>query len=199
MFSVYLLEADRNTFRDRRRNVLPHEVRPDRQLSVTPIDHNGKLDGARSAEIRKRVECRPDRTSGEEHVVGDHDGLAVDVLRKICRADSCFRSRVEIVAIHPDVETAGIDIATLDLRKCISDSIRKRLSSRRDADKNDICRPVVSFNDLVGDSLRHPPEILARHHLSHPLPPGTQKPHALAYGHLVSFVISILVGLAEPV
>src|SRR5690606_227475 len=83
VMAVHLLEPYLHALAPRRRHVLPDVVRLDRQLAMSPIDQHGELDRARTAEVDERVERRPDRPAGVEHVVDEQDDAVVDVERDV--------------------------------------------------------------------------------------------------------------------
>ena len=61
----------------------------------------------RPAEVRELVESGAHSAAGVEHVVDDHDVLAVEIPRQIRGTDDRARSdRLQIVAIERDVERA---------------------------------------------------------------------------------------------
>ena len=57
------------------RQVLAHEVGPDRQLAVAAVDEDRELHRAGPAELVERVERGAHRATGVEHVVDEHDDL----------------------------------------------------------------------------------------------------------------------------
>src|SRR5947208_8984881 len=60
-------------------HVLAHVVGADRQLAMAAVDEDRQLDRARSPEIEQRVHRRARGASAVDHVVYEHDHLAVDV------------------------------------------------------------------------------------------------------------------------
>src|ERR1700687_1593532 len=79
VYPVVFRHQDLDPLRIRGRDVLSDVVRPDRQLAVSTVDEHGQLDGARPAEIHQRIHRRPCRAAVVDHVVDQHDHLAVDV------------------------------------------------------------------------------------------------------------------------
>src|SRR6266568_1089215 len=63
----------------RGRHVLAHVVGADRQLAMAAVDEHRQLDRPRPAEIKQRVHRRARRASAVDHVVYEHDHLAIDV------------------------------------------------------------------------------------------------------------------------
>src|SRR5713226_1667027 len=59
-------------------HVLADVVGSDRQLAMASVDEHRQLDRARPAEVEQRVHRRPRRASAVDHVVDEHDHLAVD-------------------------------------------------------------------------------------------------------------------------
>src|SRR5260370_19075857 len=60
-------------------HVLADVVGPYRQLAMASVDQHRQLDRARPAEVEQRVHRRPRRAPAVDHVVDEHDHLAVDV------------------------------------------------------------------------------------------------------------------------
>ena len=58
--------------------VLADEVGADRQLAVAAVDQDREPDRLRAAEVVERVQRGADGAAGVEHVVDQHDDLAVD-------------------------------------------------------------------------------------------------------------------------
>ena len=81
--AIDILQAQAHILVQGRRDVLAYEVGADRKFAVTAIDQDGKLDTRWAPEIHERVERGSDRTSGEEHIVHQHDGLVVNVEQDI--------------------------------------------------------------------------------------------------------------------
>ena len=74
----------RTSSSQRRRQVLADEVGPDRQLAVAAVDEHRELHGLRSAVLGDGVERGAHGAAGEQHVVDEHDGRAVEA-RPGCR------------------------------------------------------------------------------------------------------------------
>src|SRR5260370_9458202 len=60
-------------------HVLADVVGSDRQLAMAAVDEHRQLDRARPAEVEQRVHRGPCGASAVDHVVYEHDHLAVDV------------------------------------------------------------------------------------------------------------------------
>src|SRR3954468_12143276 len=75
---VRLVELDADALGERGGNVLADVVRPDRQLSVAPVDEDGELHARGAAVLEQGVDRGADRSTREENVVDEHDGLALE-------------------------------------------------------------------------------------------------------------------------
>ena len=75
---VVVGELDVHGLDERGREVLADVVGADRQLPMAAVDEHRELDGPRPAEVGQRVERGPNGPAGEQHVVDEDDGLAVD-------------------------------------------------------------------------------------------------------------------------
>src|SRR5256885_402693 len=72
-------DADLDLLAVRRRHVLADVVGPDRQLAMPAVDQHRQLDGARAAELDQSVHGGARCAAPVDHVVHQHDDLAVDV------------------------------------------------------------------------------------------------------------------------
>src|SRR5438876_801749 len=77
--SVDLLDLDGDNLGSRGRHVLADEIGLDRQLAMSTIDEDRKLDRAWAAIVHEGVQRGADGASGVEHVVDEDDVGAVDV------------------------------------------------------------------------------------------------------------------------
>ena len=95
--------------------VLADEVGADRQLAVAAVDQHREPDGPRAADVVHRVERGADRAAGEQHVVDEHDDLAVDAaVRDLGGQQGAGRPHPQVVAVHRHVERADGDVDALD-------------------------------------------------------------------------------------
>ena len=130
---------------------LADDVRLDRQLASAAVDQHGQRDARRPAEVGELVERGADRASGVEHVVDDHDVLAVDVDRDLRLPDDRTRSdRLQVVAIERDVERALWHVGLLAFDDRGYDLRRELNAAALNADDDEIVRAVVQLDDLVG-------------------------------------------------
>ena len=125
-----------------------------------PFDQDGELHGTRPAGIAERVEGGSHRAAGEEHVIDEHHGLAVDAAHRDVRGlrDAC-RSAAQIVTVHRHVECAsdlrGVDVCPvrgLEAGDEAGEALREGNSSARDAEQEQVLRPTVLLEDLVRDA-----------------------------------------------
>jgi hypothetical protein len=105
-------EAHLDVLGARRGNRPADEVGGDRQLAVAAVDQHGEPDRARPAVVHQRVERGAHRPAGVEHVVDQADGLVVDRLRQVGRAQHRLLVRrppgADVVAVERDVERADL-------------------------------------------------------------------------------------------
>ena len=76
--------ADRARLRRGGRQVLADVVGPDRQLAMAAVDDDRQLHRARPPVVVQRLERGADGAAGEQHVVDEHHGRAVE-RRRGCR------------------------------------------------------------------------------------------------------------------
>ena len=145
---------------ERRRQVLAHEVGPDRQLAVAAVDQHGELDRAGAADLVEGVERGADRTAGEQHVVDQHDDLVVDVVGDVGVLERAGRLEPQVVAEHRDVERSGGDVAALDLGHPLGDPAGEVHTAGRYAEQHDIGRVTIALEDLVGDAGQRAGDVL---------------------------------------
>ena len=136
-----------------RRQVLAHEVGPDRQLAVPAVDEHRESHGARPAEVvaarRGRRGCvRPEI----QHVVDEDHGLAVDpAAGNVGRCRGARGIAREVVAVHRDVERADGHGTRLDAFENRADPMREHDAASGDAEKHETGRNRVGLEDLVRD------------------------------------------------
>ena len=101
-------EVDPHPLDQRGREVLADEVGADRQLAVAAVDQDREPDRPRPADVVQRVERGADGAAGEQHVVDQHDDLAVDAAVAGSGSGSSVRAGLQpqVVAVHRHVERA---------------------------------------------------------------------------------------------
>src|SRR5215831_15580354 len=152
VLSVVLVEQNLNSLAARRRQVLPHIVRPDRELAVPPIHQNGQLDHARTPEVDDRVERRPDRPARVEDVVDENDRLVGHREGDFSGPqDRGLPLEREIVPVEGDVECAHRNRLASDLLQPGRDPASERHPARPDTDQREPVGPARPLDDLVGD------------------------------------------------
>src|SRR5207249_6046084 len=95
------------------RKVLADVVRPNRQLPVSTVDEHGELDALRTAVVEERLDRSADRPARVEHVVHEHDRLALEREIERGRADDrlwmarrAATADLDVVAVEGDVDGA---------------------------------------------------------------------------------------------
>ena len=144
---------------ERGRQVLADEVGPDRQLAVAAVDQHRELDGARPAEVVERVERGADGAAGEEHVVDQHDDLAVDPAGRDLGGQGAGRLQPQVVAVHRDVEGADGHGVPLDRGDPLGEPAGQRDAAGRDAEQDEVVGALVALEDLVGDAGQRPGDV----------------------------------------
>src|ERR1043166_5742386 len=96
---VLLGDENLDPLRVRRGHVLADVVRPDRQLTMAAVDKHRELDRPRPAEVHQRVHRGPRRPSVVDHVVDQHDDLAVDARHLAAGTAAVRRAQVKVVAV----------------------------------------------------------------------------------------------------
>src|SRR5437870_9612548 len=109
--------------------VLAHVVGADRQLAMAAVDEDRQLDRARSPEIEQRVHRRARGASAVDHVVYEHDHLAVDVGH--VRLESMRGlAQVAVVAMLAGIDGADHDGMPLQLLQLGGQPPRQVIASR---------------------------------------------------------------------
>ena len=90
--AVDLLEPHVDPLAARRRQVLADVVGADRQLAVAAVGEHRELDPLRAAVVEQRVDRGAHRAAGEEHVVDQDDGAAVEVEVEVRGVDDRLRA-----------------------------------------------------------------------------------------------------------
>ena len=106
---VGLLEADEDALVARGRQVLADVVGADRELAVAAVGEHGELDPGRAAVVEQGVDRRPHGAAGEEDVVDEDHGAAVEVEVEVGGVDDRLGAGLaagEVVAVEGDVEVA---------------------------------------------------------------------------------------------
>ena len=119
---------------------------------MAAVDDHCELDGARPAELGERVERRPHRATGEQHVVDEDDDATADVDRHLGRTERLHRPQADVVAVEGDVERAHGHRDALEALDRGGESPRDRQPPRVEADEHDTVGAVVALHDLVGDA-----------------------------------------------
>src|SRR6185503_11125541 len=144
VLAVQLFHEDVHALSNLDVHALAHDVRRDGELTAAPVDHDGQLD-----------ERRADGTAGVEHVVHDHDVLAVDVHRNAGGTDHRTGTHgLQIIAVQRDVERALGDGGLLAIGDQRDDAGGELHATALDADDHEAFGAVVQLDDLV----RHAPE-----------------------------------------
>src|SRR5947209_7636339 len=149
------LEGDLDDLVLRRRDLLAHEVRLDRQLAVAAVDEHGELDGLGAAEVDQLVERGAHRAAGVEHVVAKHDHAVVDRPRQVRALDQRLGGDGrQVVAIERDVEDADGDLLPLHGLDLGGDLLGEGDAAGADAGQQEPGEIGLALHDLP----RHTPD-----------------------------------------
>ena len=119
---------------------------------MTAVDQDGQLDAARPPDVVQRGQRSTYGPAGEEHVVDEHHGPAVDTTSRDVRRQQCAcRPEAQVVAVHRDVQAADQDLAALDLGHPFRQPRRELDTARRDAEQDEVMGAVIALEHLVGD------------------------------------------------
>ena len=179
------------------REVLADEVRPDGQLAVAPVDHDGELDGPGAAEVVQRVEGGPDGAAGEEDVVDQHDDAPGQVDRDVGHRLGQHRAQPDVVAVEGHVERADLERhVALDLAEDLGHPRGQGHAAGLQADQHDVLDAAVALDDLVRHPRQGPLDVGGSEDLGvgHEHAPEGSRMTALAFGHCSS----CRVGLTGP-
>ena len=131
------------------------------------IDDDGELHGVRAAVFVQCLERRPNRASGEQHVVDQHDRASLQ--RHGYRGDVTRddRSQTDVVAMEADVERADRH-RLLDGGEHPGQLVGDPDATALQADQHDAVGAVVALDDLVGDAGEGTADVVGTQHLSRP-------------------------------
>ena len=122
-------------------------------VDAMAVDEDGETHGARSPELRERVEGGADRAAGVEHVVDEHDDLVVDAARRDVRSvGHAHGVAPQVVAVQRDVELADRDLGALDVLDAGREATGEGDPARRDAEEHEPLAALVALEDLVTDA-----------------------------------------------
>ena len=82
---------------------------------MAAIDQYRELDAIGPAVIHEGIHCRTDGASGVEHVVNEHDRLALGHEGNVRSVDHRCEEVLDVIAVEADVEPADGYLHTLDL------------------------------------------------------------------------------------
>ncbi len=124
---------------------------------MAAIDEHCELNARRPAKGRNGVHRRAAGAAGEEDVVGEDERFAFQIvgqMRLLHRPDAA--ARVDIVAVHGDIDHALGDLVARDLRDVRHQPARDLFAAGRDADDGEGAGLWIGLDDLVRDALEGP-------------------------------------------
>ena len=116
------------------------------------VDQHREPNRLRPAEVVHGVEGGADRAAGEEHVVDEHDDLAVDAPGGDLRGIRVGRAASEVVAVHRHVERADRD--STSSTAAILAAMRRARGTPREGipSSSSTGGALVALEDLVSDA-----------------------------------------------
>jgi hypothetical protein len=136
--------------------ILAHEIGADRQLAMAAIDQDGELDLAWPAEIVQGIHRGANRSSAEEDVVDEHDGLAGDVEGNNGGLDIRRGALIEVVTMHADIEAADRDRMFPNIGEYFGEALGEGNAAALDSDQDDIGARLVALGNFVGHPYQSP-------------------------------------------
>src|SRR6202790_1485833 len=126
-------------------HVLPHVIGPDRKLAVPAVDEHRQLDRARASEVHQRVHGGARGAAVMDHVVDQHDHLAVDG-RHLGGGAMRGLAQVPVVAMRGHVEPPHRDAAALQLGQDGRQTPREDVPLAHDTDKDHIVGAAIALD-----------------------------------------------------
>lgn len=107
------------------------------------VHQHRQLHASRAADVHERIERGTDGATGEEHVVYEHDVLAVHI--EVDFGGMHFGGEVsgEVVTVEADVELAERHLRALDLLDLLSQALGEQIAARDDADEREVVRALL--------------------------------------------------------
>jgi hypothetical protein len=106
---AFASDSDPNFFIRRRWQIFPDIISAYRKLAMPAVDQGRELNLGWSAERTDRIHRGPHRATGVENIVYDNDRPSFERHWKLRRPHhGQVRSRANIVAVHGDIDHAGI-------------------------------------------------------------------------------------------
>src|SRR5215212_956890 len=125
---IGLLHVDQNPLPASGRHILPHVIRPDRQLPVSPVDENGQPHRSRSPKFQQRVHRRPRRPTRVQNVVHEDHRLTANI-EGHAAAPHLRILLLQVVAVERYVQRTYGDVDTLELTDVSGDPLCQRDSA----------------------------------------------------------------------
>ena len=112
LFVVGLLEPNADLFVRRSRQIFSDVIGPNRQLAMSTIDQHRELNPGWATERADRVHRRAHGPTGKENVINNDDRLALRAVAVVSMRWTIGSSRAcpDIVAMHRDIDNAGLDL-----------------------------------------------------------------------------------------
>src|SRR6267143_710987 len=155
ILAVDFLHQDANFLMDRCGDIFPYIICLDGELSMPPVDHDGKLNSRRSSQINELIESGTYCASCIKDVVHEDDVLTGHIERD----DGSLEKRLltppsEIVAIERDIQKAELKLLVFQSLDLLDEASGEELPPRADAYNSDRLSALVVFQDFVRESVQ---------------------------------------------
>ena len=157
--AVHFGQADAHPFVVTGQQVGADVIGPDRQFAMAAVHQDGQADRARAPQVAERIQRRPHRTPGVEHVVDQDDHGAVDGERDFGSAHRPGGLTLQIVAVHRHVQRSDRDARAFGLRDGPGQSGGQRDAAGRDAQQDQSGAAAVGLQHLMRHSGTDPMEL----------------------------------------
>lgn len=111
---------------------------------MASVDEDGEADASRAAEVQQRIKRRADAAPGEEHVVDQDHGGAVDGDRDFAGANGRRGGAAgHVIPVEADIKRADGDGDAFEFTDGLGEPAGKGIAAREQADDDEAVRAVV--------------------------------------------------------
>ena len=126
---------------------------------MTTVDQYGQLHRCGAAVVGHGVERRSHGAAGVQHVIDQHDGGAVDVVREVADSSGAHGSQADVVPVQTCVDrtdgNSGVDAGDLG-----AESLGQPHTTLLDADEDHAVEALIALDDLVGHPGDRPADVV---------------------------------------
>ena len=119
---------------------------------MAAVHQHGQLDDGWAAVVHERIQRTADGAARIEHVVHQHDVLAVQIERKVRDVDFRIEGDRRVVAIERDVQGPHGNLDPFYLLDALGQPMGQHIAARDDAHQGKVIRAVVALQDLMRDT-----------------------------------------------